>query len=188
VRELRARRLTPVGVQGGTAAQGVAAFSAGLVTLRGGRDVALEAERPSRPAVAAPEIDRTPPDAESARAPAPRPAEGGAGGGTVLVTEPVRSGQRIHAPEGDLVVVTSVSPGAELVARGSIHVYGPLRGRALAGVDGDAGARIFCQSLQAELIAIAGVYRTSDDLGAEVVGDRVQAFLRDGALVVETIR
>ena len=106
----------------------------------------------------------------------------------LLVTEPVRSGQRVFADRGDLVVVAAVSSGAELIAHGNIHVYGTLRGRALAGVNGDRTARIFCSSLEAELIAIAGLYRTSDDLGPSVRKQRVQAFLRDETLCVEPLK
>jgi septum site-determining protein MinC len=107
---------------------------------------------------------------------------------SLVVTEPVRSGQRIFADRGDLVVIASVSSGAELIAQGNIHVYGPLRGRALAGVNGDRSARIFCQSLEAELIAIAGLYRTSDDLGPSTRNQRVQAFLKDDTLCVEPLK
>ena len=75
-----------------------------------------------------------------------------------------RGGQQIYAQGGDLVVVSSVSPGAELLADGNIHVYGPMRGRALAGIKGDTKARIFCQQLTAELVSIAGQYKVSEDL------------------------
>jgi len=81
-----------------------------------------------------------------------------------LVTQPVRSGQQIYVPGGDLIVCGPVSNGAELLADGHIHVYGSMRGRALAGVMGDKDAMIFCSSLEAELISIAGQYRLSDDL------------------------
>ncbi|MBS0286883.1 MAG: septum site-determining protein MinC [Proteobacteria bacterium] len=83
---------------------------------------------------------------------------------TRLITQPVRSGQQIYAQGGDLIVLASVSHGAELLADGHIHVYGPLRGRALAGVMGDKDAMIFCRSLEAELVSIAGQYRLSEDL------------------------
>lgn len=86
------------------------------------------------------------------------------GSNTKIVTEPVRSGQQIYARGGDLIVVGPVSHGAELLADGHIHVYGPLRGRALAGVTGDQAAHIFCQSLEAELISIAGQYKISEDV------------------------
>lgn len=81
-----------------------------------------------------------------------------------IITSPVRSGQQIYAQGCDLVVIASVSPGAELLADGNIHVYGPMRGRALAGIKGDTKARIFCQQLGAELVSIAGQYKVSEDL------------------------
>ena len=83
---------------------------------------------------------------------------------TKVITSPVRGGQQIYAQGGDLVVVSSVSSGAELLADGNIHVYGPMRGRALAGIKGDTKARIFCQQLGAELVSIAGQYKVSEDL------------------------
>ncbi|SDH94565.1 septum site-determining protein MinC [Pseudomonas panipatensis] len=83
---------------------------------------------------------------------------------TKLVTTPVRGGVQIYAAGGDLIVLAPVSPGAELLADGNIHVYGPMRGRALAGVKGDTSARIFCQQLGAELVSIAGNYKVAEDL------------------------
>jgi septum site-determining protein MinC len=83
---------------------------------------------------------------------------------TRVITAPVRGGQQIYAQGGDLVVIAAVSPGAELLADGNIHVYGPMRGRALAGIKGDTKARIFCQQMVAELISIAGQYKVSEDL------------------------
>ncbi len=80
-----------------------------------------------------------------------------------LITLPVRSGQRVYA-KGDLIVIATVSAGAEIMAEGNIHVYGSLRGRALAGVLGNAESRIFCSDLQAELVSIAGIYKLKDDL------------------------
>lgn len=178
-RQLRARRLTPVGIQGATPELGAAAFGAGLVMLPTGRDAPLE-----RAGKAAPAAEASGPQPAPAPEPAPEPQPAA----SLLVTEPVRSGQRIFADRGDLVVLASVSPGAELIALGNIHVYGPLRGRALAGVNGDRAARIFCQSLEAELVAIAGLYRTSEDLPAAVRGQRVQAFLEDDALQIEPLK
>lgn len=166
VRQLRTRKLAAIGIQNGSPEQGVAAFGAGLITLQGGRELTLE--RSGGPTPAAKPAEPAPP-------------------ATLLVTDPVRSGQRIFADRGDLVVVASVSSGAELIAHGNIHVYGTLRGRALAGVNGDKAARIFCQSLEAELVAIAGLYRTSDDLGAAVRSRRVQVLLRDDALCLEPL-
>ena len=83
---------------------------------------------------------------------------------TKIITSPVRGGQQIYAQGCDLVVISSVSPGAELLADGNIHVYGPMRGRVLAGVKGDTKARIFCQQMSAELVSIAGHYKVSEDL------------------------
>ena len=83
---------------------------------------------------------------------------------TKIITSPVRGGQQIYAQGCDLVVISSVSPGAELLADGNIHVYGPMRGRVLAGVKGDTKARIFCQQMSAEMISIAGHYKVSEDL------------------------
>ncbi|SDU99914.1 septum site-determining protein MinC [Pseudomonas mucidolens] len=83
---------------------------------------------------------------------------------TKIITSPVRGGQQIYAQGGDLVVIAPVSPGAELLADGNIHVYSPMRGRALAGIKGDTKARIFCQQLTAELVSIAGQYKVSEDL------------------------
>lgn len=83
---------------------------------------------------------------------------------TKIITSPVRGGQTIYAEDCDLVVIASVSPGAELMADGNIHVYGPMRGRALAGHKGNTKARIFCQQLSAELVSIAGMYKVSEDL------------------------
>jgi septum site-determining protein MinC len=81
-----------------------------------------------------------------------------------VVTSPVRGGQQIYAQGGDLIVLAPVSAGAELLADGNIHVYGPMRGRALAGVKGDLKARIFCLQLGAELLSVAGQYKTAEDL------------------------
>jgi septum site-determining protein MinC len=81
-----------------------------------------------------------------------------------IITTPVRGGQQIYAQGGDLIVLAPVSAGAELLADGNIHVYGPMRGRALAGVKGDRTARIFCQQLGAELLSIAGQYKVAEDL------------------------
>ena len=82
---------------------------------------------------------------------------------TMVIESPIRGGQRIYARGGDLVLMGAVNPGAEVIADGSIHVYAPLRGRALAGASGNAEARIFSLAMEAELVSIAGVYRTFDD-------------------------
>jgi septum site-determining protein MinC len=104
-------------------------------------------------------------------------AASGAGANTLLIEQPVRSGQSIVFERGDITVLGSVASGAEVMAGGSVHVYGTLRGRAIAGLSGHPGARIFCSRLQAELLAIDGVYQTADDMPAKVLGKSVQAWL-----------
>ncbi|HWD60756.1 MAG TPA: septum site-determining protein MinC [Stellaceae bacterium] len=113
----------------------------------------------------------------AAAAPPPAPK-------TRLVTEPVRSGTQIYARGSDLIVTAAVSPGAELVADGNIHVYGALRGRALAGASGDGAARIFCTRLEAELVSIAGQYLVSEQLPAGVQTAPVQIALVDDQLTI----
>lgn len=105
---------------------------------------------------------------------------------TILITRPVRSGQRLYS-SGDLVVLAPVSAGAEIMAEGNIHVYGTLRGRALAGVQGNTEARIFCSDLQAELISIAGNYKISDDMRDVVSKKPVQIYLQDHTLIIKDI-
>jgi septum site-determining protein MinC len=115
------------------------------------------------------------------RSVAPPPA---AAGRTLLVTQPVRSGTQIYARGGDLIVTAAVSPGAEIMADGNIHVYGALRGRALAGATGDAEARIFCSRFEAELVSIAGRYLVSEQLPPKERGLAVQIALVDDRLTV----
>ena len=99
-----------------------------------------------------------------------------------VVHQPIRSGQQVYAQDGDLIVLSSVSAGAEILADGNIHVYGTLRGRALAGVKGDTTARIFCQSLAAELVSIAGQYKISEDIDRSALGKAAQVYLDKDAL------
>jgi septum site-determining protein MinC len=169
---LRGRRLSVFGVQNATPEQCEAARKAGLIVLPAGRDVGLE--RVSQPVPARSPRSRVEP-------PAPPAAE------TRLITQPVRSGQTVFADRGDLVVIGPVSSGAEVIATGNIHIYGRLRGRALAGVNGDASARIFCHALDAELLAIAGLYRTSETLGEDIPRDFVQVYLDGEKLCVEPL-
>ncbi|CAG4924371.1 septum site-determining protein MinC [Paraburkholderia saeva] len=107
---------------------------------------------------------------------------------TLVIEKPLRSGQRIYA-KGDLVVLGLVSYGAEVIAEGNIHIYAPLRGRALAGVQGNHDARIFCTCLEPELISIAGIYRTTENpLPADVLGKAVQIRLDEEKLMIEPLR
>ncbi len=166
---IRGMGMIPVGVQGGNELQNEAAEMLELAILGNG------GERKTRPR------------------PKPKPrvganaGDGDNGSGGLLVTRPVRSGQRLYARGGDLVVTAAVSSGAELFADGNIHVYGALRGRALAGVNGNASARIFCRKLNAELVSIAGRYKVSDSISREHWGDTVQIYLVDNRLIVEPV-
>jgi septum site-determining protein MinC len=101
---------------------------------------------------------------------------------SLLIDHSVRSGQSIAFEQGDVTILGSVASGAEVVAGGSIHVYGALRGRAIAGLSGNAGARIFCRKLHAELMAIDGVYQTAEDMPPERIGGPACAWL-DGDLM-----
>lgn len=96
---------------------------------------------------------------------------------SIVITEPVRSGQSLIFTEGDITIIGSVASGAEVIAGGSIHVYGTLRGRAMAGTMGNAEARIFCRRLEAELVAIDGYYKTAEDLDESLRGKAVQLWL-----------
>ena len=99
----------------------------------------------------------------------------------------VRSGQQIYARGRDLILVKLVANGAEVIADGSIHVYGALRGRALAGAQGDASARIYCHEFHAELVSIAGQYRVFETMPDELRGQRVQAWLDGDKLMVQKL-
>lgn len=105
----------------------------------------------------------------------------------LLLDSPVRSGQSVIFPSGDVTIVGSVASGAEVVAGGSIHVYGSLRGRAIAGSTGNSRARIFCRRSEAELLAIDGWYRTADDIGQHLHGRPIQAWLENDAIMVAAL-
>jgi septum site-determining protein MinC len=105
----------------------------------------------------------------------------------LVVEYPVRSGQAIFHPDGDVIVLGSVGSGAEVMAGGSIHIYGALRGRAMAGTSGNRKARIYCWRLHAELLAVDGYYRTAENLDAKLLGRPVQAWLTDETLNIAEI-
>jgi septum site-determining protein MinC len=123
-----------------------------------------------------------PEPAPSATAPAalPSPLPRAPHAGPMVVTKPVRGGQVVHARDNDLVVLAPVNPGAQVIADGHLHVYAPLRGRAVAGAAGLAGARIFCQKLEAELVAISGAYVMAEEIPAALRGRAAQVFLENG--------
>ncbi|MBW9064392.1 septum site-determining protein MinC [Rhizobium herbae] len=106
---------------------------------------------------------------------------------SVVVSQPVRSGQSLHHAEGDVTIVGSVASGSEVVAGGSIHIYGALRGRAMAGTMGNSTARIFCRKLEAELIAIDGFYLTAEDLEPSLRGKAVQIWLEGETIKVAAV-
>lgn len=202
---LRTYRMVPVAVRGGSSAQMAAALAAGLAHAPAGGSAllpresavgapaAVTADTPdaSTAAVAmAPEMPSEPPvvdpgnPAEAAeldrKGPALRVAR--------VVDKPLRSGQQVYARGGDLVVLAAVNFGAEVIADGSIHVYAPLRGKAIAGAKGNTAARIFSTCLDAELVSIAGTYRTTENpLPSEVAGKPAQIRLEGDRLVFEPL-
>ena len=109
--------------------------------------------------------------------PAPALAPADSNVSTLIHNQPVRSGQRIYARNRDLIVNAGVAAGAEVITDGCLHIYGPLRGRAMAGARGDPTARVFCQAFDAELVSIAGVFRVFETIPAELAGKPVQAWL-----------
>jgi septum site-determining protein MinC len=135
-----------------------------------------------------PVAEAPPPRQRKAEAKAPEPPAEPATTTIGLVHDkPVRSGQQVYARGRDLILTKLVANGAEVIADGSIHVYGALRGRALAGAQGDASARIFCEQFHAELVSIAGQYRVFEDIPADLRGQRVQAWLDGDRLVVQKL-
>jgi septum site-determining protein MinC len=181
-RRLRQHQLVPVGVQNGTEEQNQGAINAGLSVFPMWR-AAKPVEAPPAPEQTAAE----PAPRKQPEAAAPPPAEPArhAKDGSKVVLQPIRSGRQVYAQQGDLVVLSTVSAGAELLADGHIHVYGTLRGRALAGVSGDTTARIFCRSLQAELVSIAGHWLVREDMDDHLIGRTVQIYLNGDLLVIE---
>lgn len=164
-------RVLPVAARGGSQAQMAAALAAGLAS--------------------APEAVAPPPPPRAAKAPAPAPVVEGAPMSALVIDKPLRSGQQVYARGRDLVVFSMVNAGAEVIADGHIHVYAPLRGKAIAGARGNTDARIIALCLEAELVSIAGVYRTSEvPLPADVRSKPTQVRLAggaDGKLVMEPL-
>lgn len=159
VEKLRARELHVFGVQNGKSVDAASAAELGLIVLPAGRDAPL----PRAPDAPAPVVENK------------------------IIRSPVRSGQLVMAEHGDLTIIGSVASGAELVAAGNIHVYGTLRGRAMAGCHGNTDAHIFCQSLDAELVAIAGLYQTNETLDDSCRQRVTHIYLSDEKLCMEAI-
>jgi septum site-determining protein MinC len=172
---VRRAGLITVGLSDHAAGLDALAADLGLPVLGGFRQLSRPPERVKAAAKAAAEAAAEAeaaavlPEAEQPAAPPLVAAQ--------IHTHPVRSGQRVYARDRDLVLTATVGAGAEVMADGCVHVYGTLRGRAMAGVRGDATARLFCQEFRAELVAIAGVFRVFETLPAELAGQPVQAWL-----------
>jgi septum site-determining protein MinC len=158
---LRELGLVPVGIQGATAAWEDEATAAGLAVFPAGRTAEAQTVRGRAKPVAAPKAR--------------------------LVTEPVRSGQQVYSADGDLIVTAAVNRGGEILAEGNIHVYGPLRGRAVAGLGGDRSVRIFCRHLDADLVSIGGFYMVSEQLDPALIGKPVQIRLVEERLVFDPL-
>jgi len=175
---LRRHKMVPVAVKGGSQAQLQAALAAGLSEAADGP---APAAAPRTEPATAPEVVLTEVIHE-VQVPAPAAA-------TLIIDRPLRSGQQVYARGGDLVLLDVVNFGAEVIADGSIHVYAPLRGRAIAGARGNTAARIYATCLEAQLVAIAGTYRTAEiALPEDVRAKPAQVRLDGERLVVEALK
>lgn len=175
---LRAAGTLPVAVAYGSSATEQLARALNLPILAKFR----ESFDPSRAGGAATAASAPVPAAAPAAAPAPAPAAPSNDQPGQIHATPIRSGQQIYAAGKDLTVLTSVGAGAEVISDGSIHIYGPLRGRAIAGAQGNENARIFCREFDAELVSIAGNYKVLEEVPQDMRGRPVQIWLQDGQL------
>ena len=174
-RMLKRQHLIAVGVQNANATQIRAAMNADLAAFAPANAARrTETAEPAAPPAPAP-----------ARPTAPAPALApGSVSRTKVITQPVRSGTQVYARGGDLIVLASVSPGAEVIADGHVHIHGALRGRAIAGASGDTEARIFIDKLEAELLCVAGHYLVSEAIEPDYIGKSVQVTLVDDRLTI----
>lgn len=173
---LRQYRALPVAVRGGSAAQMAQAHGAGLAAAPEAPPLRRAEPEPE------PQVREVIHEVEVVRE-VQLPAKS-----TVLVDKPMRSGQQVYAAGSDVVVSTIVSFGAEVIADGNVHIYGPLRGRAVAGARGDTSARIYCTCFEPQLVSIAGIYRTVEsDLPAEVAGKPAMVRLDGEKLLIEPL-
>ena len=182
VQILKLCKLVPVAVSNVPDALRAVAVAAGLGILQP-QAAPRASERPvAESATVEPETVVAPaaPESTPAGRKAARPGERPTHGGPVVINQPVRSGQVVYAQHNDLVVLAPVNPGAQVIADGHVHIYAPLRGRAVAGAQGLLGARIFCQKLEAELVAISGAYIMPDEIPAERRGKPAQIYLENG--------
>ncbi len=180
--QLRRHHMMPIAAQGGSAAQMAGALEAGLAEAPDAATVATEP--PTLRELAVPEVVLR----EVVREVEVLREVPGAAVPTMVIDKPLRSGQRVYARGGDLVVLAVVSFGAEVIADGNIHVYGPLRGRAIAGARGNTEARIFSTCMEPQLVSIAGIYRTTEQpLAANVLGQIAQVRLDGEKILVEPL-
>jgi septum site-determining protein MinC len=188
---LRGHKMLPVAVKAGNAQQMEDALAAGLSEAHGSGPGALPV-RQHAPADPSSEVPASTAGTKAAATDEPGPSvveAAPAARNTLIVDKPLRSGQRVYARGADLVVLAVVSYGAEVIADGNIHVYAPLRGRALAGALGDTAARIFTTCMEPQLLSIAGIYRTTEtELAAEVLGKPAQVRLDGEKLVVQPLK
>lgn len=173
---VRKSGLLPIGVRGGNTQQNAQVLGLGIPVYSISSSIASAGVQKQKTINSLPVVEATKETVASSEATS----------STTLITQPIRSGQRIYAA-GDLVVLAQVSAGAEIMAEGNIHVYSVLRGRALAGVQGNLEARIFCSDLQAELVSVAGTYKISEDLDKTVRGKPVQVYLQNDNLIIKDI-
>jgi len=173
---LRTHHMLPVAVRGANEHQLANAYQAGLFEAS---DLSIQTPAAPRVETVVQEVIR---EVEVVR-------EVQTGGAAMVIDKPLRSGQHVYAKGRDLIVLAMVNPGAEIMADGHIHVYAPLRGKAIAGARGDEQARIFTSCLEAELLSIAGTYRTSGDspLPGDVAGKAAQVSLQGDKLVMQAL-
>ena len=185
LKRLREVGMQPLGVVDG--ALNAAAANVGLPVLskEAGRTSAPRDNPPTAPAAeATPQPAPPPPQPAAPAEPAPTTATASRRSARI-VSEPVRSGQQIYAQGCDLIVLTAVSPGAEVIADGCVHIYGALKGRAIAGARGDENARIFCRKFEAELVAVAGIYAVAEQIKDSPRSQPAQVYLDNGRLKIE---
>jgi septum site-determining protein MinC len=172
--ELRANKILPIGIKGLVPELHSLAVQNGLAIVN------ASAKKQEAPKQAQQEIPEVIPEVIKENSLSRR--------ATKVITAPVRSGTQVYAPDGDLIILAAVNAGAEVIADGNVHVYGALRGRALAGAKGDKAARIFCRSLQAELISIAGCYLVKENLSVPPGNHAmVQIYLEDQHINIEGV-
>lgn len=189
-RLLRKLRLIPVGVRHGSPAHQESALKAGMALMKGGaiKDLSIPAAAPAKQQTQpkpSPPTEVATPKTPEIKVPE-QPASGNTT--TKVIHQPIRSGQQIYAKGGDLIVLAAVNAGAEIIADGNIHIYAPLRGRALAGVQGDQSARIFCHNMEAQLVSVAGHYRVFEDtVPSDIRNKAVQIYLVNEQLKIDLL-